>query len=30
MELSGGTGEEYKSTVTNWTAWGKGVGLEFR
>ena len=27
-KLSGGTRKEYKSTVTKWTAWGKGVNVD--
>ena len=27
-KLSGGTRKEYKSTVTKWTDWGKGVDVD--
>jgi hypothetical protein len=27
-KLSGGTRKEYKSTITKWTAWGKGVDVD--
>jgi hypothetical protein len=27
-KLSGGSRKEYKSTITKWTAWGKGVDID--
>jgi hypothetical protein len=27
-KLSGGTRKEYKSTITKWIAWGKGVDVD--